>query len=272
VPGPRELPSLAALLEASGNDPFVRWQVSPDLPLTAWQLDRAVAFVRTRTPGRRQLTVLGSPRDAAGAVHALARHLGDPRRNVWAHGVTVPRGTLALLGADTRLGPGDDWDWMWIDRTRLSSEPADPRDQRLPSAAESDVTALLASASPRHSSDPGDDDVVEWFGIRAADGHLLACAAHTQKVPGVPHLASIATDPVARRHGLGAALTAGMTRTLLDEGAPVVTLSMYADNTAARRLYDRIGFVCSHRWSSRPVLVRRRSDGDRSAHHAGGGR
>lgn len=258
VSAPRELPSHAALLEASGNDPFVRWQVSPDLPLTAWQVDGAVAFVRTRSSGRRQLTVLGSPQDAAAAVHALAGHLGDVRRTVWAHGITVPRGTLPLLGEDARLGPGPDWDWMWVDRTRLTSEPADPRVQRLPSAAEPDVTALLATASPRHSSDPGDDDVVEWFGIRDADGRLLACAAHTESVPGVPHLASIATDPDARGRGLGTALTAGLTRTLLDEGAPVVTLGMYADNTVARRLYARIGFVCSHRWSSRAVVVRRR--------------
>ena len=81
-------------------------------------------------------------------------------------------------------------------------------------------------------------------------------------MPGVPHLASIATHPSARGRGLGALVTAALTRRLLDEGAPVVTLGMYADNDVARRMYLRLGFRCDHRWSSRAVVLRTGTPGD----------
>lgn len=252
----RALSSHAELLHATDGDTFVRWQVRADVPLRGWEVGGAAAFVRTRSSGRRQLTVLGTPQQAAGAVHALARHLADPGRPVWAHGVTVPHGTLDLFGDDVRVGAGDDWDWMWVDRGRLRATSLEDGSVRRLECADLEVAALLEAASPRHSSDPGDDDVVDWYGIRDPDGRLVACAAHTESVPGVPHLASIATSPDARGQGLGTAVTAGVTAALLEQGAPVVTLGMYADNAVARRMYDRIGYVCSHRWSSRAVVVR----------------
>ena len=53
-----------------------------------------------------------------------------------------------------------------------------------------------------------------------------------------------------------------LTRRLLDEGAPVVTLGMYADNDVARRMNLRLGFRCDHRWSSRAVVLRTGTPGD----------
>ena len=38
----------------------------------------------------------------------------------------------------------------------------------------------------------------------------------------------------------------------------MVTLGMYADNSAGRALYDRLGFVDSHRFTSGPLAVRSR--------------
>jgi GNAT superfamily N-acetyltransferase len=256
TPSVRPLASHAELLEASGNDPFVRWQVRADVPLQAWDVGGAVAFVRTRATGRRQLTVLGAPHAAAAAVHALVTADATAPGTARAQGITVPFGTLPLLGDDVRIGAGDDWDWMWADASTIGRLEIDGRVARLPDDAQGQVTALLAAASPRHSSDPGDPDVLAWYGIREGDGALVACAAHTESVPGVPHLASIATHPSVRGHGLGTALTAGVTGRLLGAGAPVVTLGMYADNDVARRMYARIGYVCSHRWSSRAVVVR----------------
>jgi ribosomal protein S18 acetylase RimI-like enzyme len=248
--------SHAELLAASRDDPFVRWQVRADLPLQAWDVGGAVAFVRTRGSGRRQLTVLGPPHAAADAVHALLVAETAASGTTSAQGVTVPFGTLPLLGDDVRVGAGDDWDWMWADASTIGRLEIDARVERLPDDAQDQVARLLAAASPRHSSDPGDPDVLAWYGIRGDDGELVACAAHTESVPGVPHLASIATHPSVRGHGLGTALTAGVTGRLLGAGAPVVTLGMYADNEVARRMYARIGYVCSHRWSSRAVVVR----------------
>jgi ribosomal protein S18 acetylase RimI-like enzyme len=252
-PTVRPLASHAELLAASGGDPFVRWQVRSDVPLQAWDVGGAVAFVRTRSSGRRQLTVLGPPQSAAVAVIALVG--AQAASTAPAHSVTVPFGTLPLLQDDLRIGPGDDWDWMWADASTIGQGHVDERVEVLPDYAGDDVAGLLAVASPRHSSDPGDPDVLAWYGIRDG-GELVACAAHTGSVPGVPHLASIATHPRVRGQGLGTALTATVTARLLAAGAPVVTLGMYADNDVARRMYARIGYVCSHRWSSRAVVVR----------------
>lgn len=271
----RPLSSHAELLDASGDDVFIRWQVRADTPLLAWAVGDTVAFVRTRQAGRRQLTVLGAPSDAAVAVGTLLRlgvteaeNRSDGRRAASAQGITVPRGTVPLLDEGVRVGPGEDWDWMWVDRDRLPRLAPDSRVRRLDRHDEPEVSRLLDLASPRHSSDPGDPDVVSWFGVRDGAGQLVACAAHTQSVDGVPHLASIATHPSVRGQGLGSTVTGTLTVLLLDGGAPVVTLGMYADNDVARRMYDRLGYVPSHRWSSRAVVVRPSDPRQRLSEHS----
>lgn len=258
-PSVRVLESHPDLLTASGDDPFVRWQVRVDVPLRAWKVGDVVAFVRSRASGREQLTVIGAPQQAADAVLVLIAPEPDApdRTTARAHGVTVPFGTLPLLEEHLRIGPGDDWEWMWADASTLTTSGAHSGVHRLPASSDDEVARLLSVASPRHSTDPGDDDVIAWFGMRSSDGELVACAAHTESVAGAPHLASIATHPRVRGHGLGTALTATVTGALLHAGAPAVTLGMYSDNAVARRMYQRIGFVCSHRWSSRAVVVRR---------------
>ncbi|MBC7638866.1 MAG: GNAT family N-acetyltransferase [Rhodoferax sp.] len=166
--------------------------------------------------------------------------------------VTVPRGTLGVLGDGVRVGDGADWDWF---RTDVRPVPAADEERVVTVADDGAVRTLLAAASPRHSAVPGDDEIRRWVGVQADDGTLLACAAHTEAVPGVPHLASIATHPSARGQGLGALVTGALTRRLLDEGFPAGTLGMYADNDVARRMYLRLGYRCDHEWSSRAIVL-----------------
>ncbi|HET8616584.1 MAG TPA: hypothetical protein VFL94_13745 [Actinomycetales bacterium] len=253
VPAAR-LTAHAELLRASGDDVFVRWQVRSDVPLRAWAVGDAVAFVRTRASGRRQLTVLGEPSAAAAAVHTLVeldveerassrREQGEHATGatappngaplpatVTSHGITVPLGTLPLLGKGVRIGPGDDWHWMWVDHERLrlvaracsGSHPAPIR--RCPRCSASQVHVTAATRATR----------TWWSG--SASGTMTAgsspCAAHTQVVPGVPHLPSIATHPDARGNGLGQALTATMCGQLLDQGAPTRAFSDAAERDA----------------------------------------
>jgi ribosomal protein S18 acetylase RimI-like enzyme len=87
---------------------------------------------------------------------------------------------------------------------------------------------------------------------------LLACAADTSGVAGVGHLSSIAVHPDARGKGLGAAVTAALTRALFAGGCDLVTLGMYASNTVGRALYDRLGMTDEHRFTSGPLQVRSR--------------
>ena len=233
-------------LAASGDDPFVRWQVDPRQSPQGWVLDGVVAFYRLAPGGRRTLTVIGPPAAAAVAVRRLVC-AGEPTR------VTVPAGTLELMSAELRVGDGASWEWM-----RTDVPPADfaaaQRVQALPPDDDPAISELLRVASPRHSTDPGDDDIVQWVGVRDGAGTLLACAAQTESVPGIPHLASIATHPSAQGQGLGSLVTGTLTRRLLLAGAPVVTLGMYSDNDMARRMYLRLGFRCNHLWSSHTVV------------------
>lgn len=233
-------------LAASGDDPFVRWQVDPQQSPEGWVLDGAVAFHRLAPSGRRTLTVIGPAAAAAVAVRRLVR-TGEPTR------VTVPAGTLELMSAELGVGDGASWEWMRIDVPPASCAAAQ-RVQVLRPADDPAISELLRVASPRHSSDPGDEDIVQWVGVRDGASTLSACAAHTESGSGVPHLASIATHPSAQGQGLGSLVTGTLTRRLLLAGAPVVTLGMYSDNDIARRMYLRLGFRCDHRWSSHIVV------------------
>jgi predicted GNAT family acetyltransferase len=111
------------------------------------------------------------------------------------------------------------------------------------------LSEFLSMASPRRSANPGDSRVRRWAGIVHQE-RLVAVAAETQHIDGVPHLAAIAVDPALRGRGLGGAVTAGITRRLFDEGHSAVTLGMYADNEPARRVYRRLGFEDRHHFAS----------------------
>lgn len=91
------------------------------------------------------------------------------------------------------------------------------------------------------------------MGVRDG-GSLVACAASTELVDGVPHLAGIAVHPRRRGEGLGGAVTASVTRAALRAGAEACTLGTYADNEPARRLYARLGYRCEHPFSSRALV------------------
>lgn len=241
-------------MSAPVTDPFLRWQVPPEQVHRRWDVGDAVGVLHAGWHGRLSLTVLGDPDDAARLlVRALTE--GAPVRRV-----TLPVGTLARLPdplpGGLRVGDGADWDWMWT-QTPPPVQPGEEHVVRLRPDEEPDVAALLDVASPRTSARPGDEGVRGWWGIREPAGRLVACAGHTERVTGVPHLAGIAVLPELRGRGLGGAVTAGITRAVLADGAEVCTLGMYADNDPARRVYDRLGYVTEHRFSSR-VLTRAR--------------
>jgi ribosomal protein S18 acetylase RimI-like enzyme len=257
----RRLRTADELYAASGDDAFVRAEHDPTVAAPAWACDGAVAFLRGR--GGRSLAAVGTPAAAAALTAAVLPELraaGTP-----AAAVTLPRGALSQLPAGLSVVYGDDWDWLctadapdvpplrgdgwttgWLDEHGALDED--------------EVRAFLQVASPTHSAEPGSSWVRRWAGIRDPDGGLTATAAHCENVPGVPHLASIASHPDLRGRGLGAAITAWITRELLRE-APVVTLGLYASNDVARRLYLRLGYAELHRFSSgRPVLADDLSD------------
>jgi ribosomal protein S18 acetylase RimI-like enzyme len=247
----RPLASASEVLDAAGGDTYVRSSISPGREVSGWAADggdgRAVAWLLADSTSG-WLTAIGGPAAAGRLVEAAADAAiagGPPLR-----ALSVPRGTLPLLPRGLRPPRYEDWDWFWTNGMATAPLPGEAFVHWLTPQADEEIAALLDSDSPRHSARPGEHFVRRWCGIRDETGALIACAAHVEYVVGVPHLASIVTRNDRRRMGLGSAVTAWLTRRLLDEGLPLVTLGMYADNDVARRVYGRLGYRLEHRFSS----------------------
>jgi GNAT superfamily N-acetyltransferase len=247
----REVAGHDELLALTGDDPWVRLGLDPGALPPVWHDPDAglVAVLRDRRGPGRSLMLL--PKAGADAVRALAE--ARPLL-AGAHWVTVPaehRG--AAVAALSLVGDGEGWEWRYATRpppaVRGDACVAD-LDINDPVLAQQ-VSTLLTEHSPRHSARPGDPRAVGWVGVRAGpDGAPVACAAWFEEVPGIPLLASIAVHPSARGRGFGSAVTASLTRRAFAAGAPAVTIDLYADNDAARRIYRRLGFVTAHRFAS----------------------
>jgi len=109
---------------------------------------------------------------------------------------------------------------------------------------------LMAALTETASDDPWSAESVakilalpRSFGLVAHEagqplGFLLAqCAA------GESEIINLAVAPTARRQGIGGALVAGAMSRARGLGAQTMFLEVADDNTAARALYDRRGFV-----------------------------
>ena len=245
---PTPLTSAAEVLVATGHDPFARGSLRRPLA-RGWCVDGAAVWIGTDLHEHvPYLSALGEPERVGALLGEVVPELVHRQR------VTLPRGTGRWLPAWVGL-QGTDWDFR-----SLGAPPAlqPGEDDVVPLTDEGEVGALLAEASPTASALPGDAKVARWYGVRDRSGALTACIADTTSATGVGHLSSIAVSPRARGRGLGRAVTAALTRRLFAEGRDLVTLGMYADNTAGRALYDALGFTDDHRFTSGPLLVRSR--------------
>lgn len=242
-----DLGTAAEVLLATGHDPFARSSLRRPL-VRGWAGQDATAWLGVdpddRTP---YLSTQGAPEAVAVLLGALLPEL-PPRQRV-----TVPRGTPARFPAWVGM-EGTDWDFRWL----AGPAPVQPGEELVaPETDEQAVKELLAASSPTASAQPGDEKVNRWVGVRE-DGELIACAADTSGATGVGHLSSIAVRPEQRGRGLAKAVTAALTRTLFADGCDLVTLGMYAHNGAGRAVYDALGFVDEHRFTSGPLQVRGR--------------
>lgn len=129
---------------------------------------------------------------------------------------------LAALRAVTGIGFG-------APGTAAGSAGTAERDAaiRLPSPGEvaADRVALHSGALARALLDTADGTV---------------CAGTYQRAADVVEIVGVATLPAARRRGLAAALTSGLTQRAVDDGAELVFLSAGDEDVA--RVYERVGF------------------------------
>jgi GNAT superfamily N-acetyltransferase len=239
----------ADLLEATGGDAFVRYDLPDPLEFPAYLLGEAVATLRHTHTRRLGLLVMGPPADAGALAEELvAGGLVPPQL---AH-LTVSRGSMEAVARHVPVGPGNDWEWMYA----ASPPPEVPGEERLVPLEEShreELDAFLAQHNARTDARPFLTPGQHWVGVRADDGALVACGVREPGVSGHPALAGITVRPDQRGTGLGLAVTAHLTRAAVEEHG-VCVLGLYSDNDVARRLYHGLGYTGDHLWSSRRPL------------------
>ncbi|HEU5357160.1 MAG TPA: GNAT family N-acetyltransferase [Actinocrinis sp.] len=227
--------------------------------IAAWSLGGGLAFAAKDdySGAACWLSVVGEPEVAPMLVDAALVDLGDQIA-----GVTVPRGVdLARWNADPEPGHETDSDWdLMATWTPPPAEPAESLVVALDDRAQ--VQAFLNRVNPHHSVRADYERVEHWAGVRdETSGALLAVGALTRRLSGVAYLASIATDPMARGRGFGGAVTAALTRLAFERGERMCTLAHYHPNDSARRMYLRLGYQTTHRFSSGGL--RQRSESSR---------
>jgi ribosomal protein S18 acetylase RimI-like enzyme len=83
-----------------------------------------------------------------------------------------------------------------------------------------------------------------YVGIRRARSLVCVAGVHVWSPAwGVATLGNVATVPEARGRGLATAACAMLCRVLLQDGIDVVSLNVRADNDAAIRAYEKLGFA-----------------------------
>lgn len=275
--------SLAPVTQVAGASVPPRWAHHPVVVAEAahggwdashvWYDDDALLVRlrwRERTDGLRPFAVeadaagtsllgVGTPDAAARLLlraDAELRSQGDALR---VRRASLPRGTRTALAArPLRAGvvpapfdrePGGAWDWFGS-TAAPGMQPGEDHVTELDGpGARDEVARALAAANP-HGELPPDEPRSRWWGWRDDDGVLRGVAGASRRVPGQPWvLGSIGTDPAWRGRGIAAAVTAAATRAGLEEVA-LVTLGMYADNDAARRVYLRLSYTVAQRFES----------------------
>lgn len=197
------------------------------------------------------IMTIGEPDEVLDLLDGEARlhYRSEARGAMWLsapRSIHVPPWVLDAL----RLAPATEWDWMSID-AMPAQEPDRPVTQLAREAGSGEVLEtrrLLARANPVSTADPLGADEVAWFGAER-DGELVGVVG-ARLAQGAPsregafswHLHGLSVAPDARRAGYGRALTLAATRAGLAAGADWVSLGLYADNDAARRIYTGLGF------------------------------
>ncbi|MCG5437579.1 GNAT family N-acetyltransferase [Micromonospora foliorum] len=230
----RVLQDRSAILAAVGHHPFARHALGRAVPARAYRRDGAVLWLVPPEYGPAGCAI-GPAEPALEICVALAADgMLQPGQRLH-----LPRHERGLLVDRLGVAEHSDWDFHWTD----TSPPAQPDERsvvRLTDADRPALAALVDESFPTSTSRPGDPRVVDWYGIRAGD-RLVACGADRSQGE-IGFLAGLTVAPDQRGRGLGASLTAGMTRALL-ERHDTVGLGVYTHNIGAARLYRRLGFT-----------------------------
>ena len=105
-----------------------------------------------------------------------------------------------------------------------------------------EISDFLTANAPNSSVWPGNPELVFWAGIRNLDGELIAVGAVTMWETGQKVLSSVGTAENQRGKGIATKLVAEMVAKSNKLGFPRLGLAVRADNIAAKRSYEKVGF------------------------------
>ncbi|MFD2765180.1 GNAT family N-acetyltransferase [Micromonospora eburnea] len=248
----------AVLAELLGRDPVLHAYQLGDLddffwPYTSWfrRGDRvALLYHGVELP---TLLAFASPQDV-GELAALLEELAPvlPAR-LWAH---LSPGLEATVARWYEVSDGAGHHRMALtDPARLATVA--PAGETLDRADLPALLDLYAAAYPGNWFDPRMLDTGQYVGIRDG-GDLVAVAGVHVWSPTwrVAALGNVTTHPRLRGRGLAAAAVAALCARLRAD-VDHVTLNVRADNAAAVRLYERLGFTRAADFTECALLRRR---------------
>lgn len=188
-------------------------------------LDEALTYVRDWYAERELPAYLQIATGAAGTQELLGAELErrgwvcEVSAQVWV-GALAPVGDLDVDTDRVRLARSYDEGWL-------------RRCQRVGTSGPQVAKVLGSGPSTWFASVAGPDEVPAAIGRCVVDGRWAAFTA-------------VEVDPERQRQGLATSVMAALARQALDEGASAAWLQVEDDNTAARTLYERMGFAVHH--------------------------
>lgn len=105
-----------------------------------------------------------------------------------------------------------------------------------------EIAGFLKLNAPNSSVWPGNPEVLFWAGKRNQSEELIAVGAVTMWESGQKVISSVGTAKNERSKGHATKLVAEMVATANKLGFPRLGLAVRADNIAAKRSYEKVGF------------------------------
>lgn len=240
----REVTDLEDLNRLTGDNLLCEWtaQGFADRPAgaaRAWATDDGDA-VAVACPGlatKDRIAICGSLAGATGLIGLVLEEVGTTFRPIGEPNLIRKLTDMIELPAGNSLQVTKSFGWM--DR-RQPLDHAATDAQWLGDDRIDEIDDLLDRAHADSDARPNDADIERWAGILDDHGRLIATAGLGWSAPTVGYLVGVAVDPDHQGRGLGERVCRLVADAAITERG-AVGLMVDDDNTAARRVYEKLG-------------------------------